>query len=305
MDTESVDTRRVVVESGHDSHTWRKLTGDNFSSHASYADLRQRSVTDMGSVSRTDRKIVEGEFGYMYLNPLQDNPAYSVVKYHFVNEDDTVPQKIVVQKSSPGGIHFQRGEPRQREDVYACILTCGGLCPGLNTVIKDVVCGLSYMYGVKMIVGIQGGYRGFYARNTIPLTPKSVNDIHKRGGTILGTSRGGHDAIKIVDNIQDINQLIYRWFLFPPVYIIGGDGTQKGAAVIFEVIESGSRKNRVLCTVNYCNYRTSLISESKPFMFLFLFSREFEDVASNLPLLVLQRQQIMTLRHCFFYNILF
>ncbi|CAD5174102.1 unnamed protein product [Musa acuminata subsp. malaccensis] len=233
MDTESVYTQRVVVEAGHDSHTWRKLTGDNFSSHASYADLRQRSVTDMGSVSRTDKKIVEGEFCYMYRNPLQDNPAYSVVKYHFVNEDDTVPQKIVVQKSSPGGIHFQRGEPRQREDVYACILTCGGLCPGLNTVIKDVVCRLSYMYGVKMIVGIQGGYRGFYARNTIPLTPKSVNDIHKRGGTILGTSRGGHDAIKIVDNIQDINQkLIYRWFLFPPVYIIGGDGTQKGAAGI-------------------------------------------------------------------------
>ncbi|CAL9756104.1 unnamed protein product [Musa acuminata subsp. burmannicoides] len=239
MDTESVDTQRVVAESGHDSHTWRKLTGDNFSSHASYADLRQRSVTDMGSVSRTDKKIVEGEFCYMYRNPLQDNPAYSVVKYHFVNEDDTVPQKIVVQKSSPGGIHFRRGGPRQRvyfrpEDVYACILTCGGLCPGLNTVIKDVVCGLSYMYGVKMIVGIQGGYKGFYARNTIPLTPKSVNDIHKRGGTILGTSRGGHDAIKIVDNIfSDVERkLIYWWFLFPPVYIIGGDGTQKGAAGI-------------------------------------------------------------------------
>lgn len=56
---------------------------------------------------------------------------------------------------------------------------------------------------------LQGGYRGFYARNTIYLTPKSVNDIHKRGGTILGTSRGGHDTCKIVDNIQDrgINQV--------------------------------------------------------------------------------------------------
>ncbi|XP_064959302.1 ATP-dependent 6-phosphofructokinase 3-like isoform X2 [Musa acuminata AAA Group] len=153
---------------------------------------------------------------------------------YFVNEDDTVPQKIVVQKNSPRGIHFRRAGPRQRvyfepEDVYACIVTCGGLCPGLNTVIREIVCGLSYMYGVKKIVGIQGGYRGFYSRNTIPLTPKSVNDIHKRGGTILGTSRGGHDAIKIVDNIQDrgINQ----------VYIIGGDGTQKGASVIFEEIQ--------------------------------------------------------------------
>lgn len=77
---------------------------------------------------------------------------------------------------------------------------------------------------------MQGGYRGFYSCNTIPLTPKVVNDIHKRGGTILGTSQGegGNDTLKIVDSIQDrgINQ----------VYILGGDGTQRGASVIFEVI---------------------------------------------------------------------
>lgn len=56
---------------------------------------------------------------------------------------------------------------------------------------------------------MQGGYRGFYSRNTIDLHPKAVNDIHKRGGTILGTSRGGHDTSKIVDSIQDrdINQV--------------------------------------------------------------------------------------------------
>ena len=50
---------------------------------------------------------------------------------------------------------------------------------------------------------LKGGYKGFYAHNTITLTPKSVNDIHKRGGTILGSSRGGHDTTKIVDSIQD------------------------------------------------------------------------------------------------------
>ena len=84
------------------------------------------------------------------------------------------------------------------------------------------------MYGVQEIIWIEGGYKGFYARNTIPLTPKIVNDIHKRGGTILGTSRGGHETSKIVDSIQDrgINQ----------VYIIGGDGTQRGAAVIDEEV---------------------------------------------------------------------
>ncbi|BAB89469.1 putative pyrophosphate--fructose-6-phosphate1 phosphotransferase [Oryza sativa (japonica cultivar-group)] len=166
-------------------------------------------------------------------NPLQDHPAYSTVKQYFVNADDTVPEKVVVQKDSPRGVHFRRAGPRQRvyfesEDVKACIVTCGGLCPGLNTVIRELVCGLSHMYNVNDIFGIQNGYKGFYSSNYLPMTPKSVNDIHKRGGTVLGTSRGGHDTKKIVDNIQDrgINQ----------VYIIGGDGTQKGAYEIYKEI---------------------------------------------------------------------
>lgn len=95
------------------------------------------------------------------------------------------------------------------DEVKACIVTCGGLCPGINTVIREIVCGLNNMYGVRNILGIQGGYKGFYSKNTITLTPKVVNDIHKRGGTFLQTSRGGHDTAKIVDNIQDrgINQV--------------------------------------------------------------------------------------------------
>ncbi|KAJ4835597.1 ATP-dependent 6-phosphofructokinase 3 [Turnera subulata] len=204
-------------------------------------------------------KIVTGDYGYVledvphltdylpdlptYPNPLQDNPAYSIVKQYFVHVDDTVPQKIVVHKDSPRGVHFRRAGPRQKvyfqsDEVHACIVTCGGLCPGLNTVIREIVYSLDYMYGVKRVLGIDGGYRGFYARNTINLTPKVVNDIHKRGGTILGTSRGGHDTMKIVDSIQDrgINQ----------VYIIGGDGTQKGASVIFEEIRRRGLKVAVV-----------------------------------------------------------
>ncbi|XP_057956942.1 ATP-dependent 6-phosphofructokinase 6-like [Malania oleifera] len=168
-----------------------------------------------------------------YPNPMQFNPAFSVVKQHFVNVDDTVTQNIVVHKSSPSGTHFRRSGPREKvyfvpDEVHACIVTCGGLCPGLNTVIKEVVCGLYHMYGVTRILGIDGGYMGFYSRNTISLNPKVVDDIHKRGGTVLGTSRGGYDTMKIVDKIQDhgINQ----------VYIIGGDGTLKGASAIFEEI---------------------------------------------------------------------
>ncbi|KAF6149928.1 hypothetical protein GIB67_008649, partial [Kingdonia uniflora] len=169
-----------------------------------------------------------------YPNPLQNSPAYAIVKQHFVDPEDVVSQKIVTQKNSARGVHFRRAGPREKvyfksDDVRACIVTCGGLCPGINTVIREIVCGLNYMYGVDDVLGIEGGYRGFYSRNTITLTPKSVNDIHKRGGTFLRTSRGGHDTKRIVGSIQDrgINQ----------VYIIGGDGTQKGASVIYKEVE--------------------------------------------------------------------
>ncbi|XP_076925777.1 ATP-dependent 6-phosphofructokinase 6-like [Bidens hawaiensis] len=204
--------------------------------------------------SDSQMKIEKGDYGYVledvphmtdylpnlitYPNPMRFNPAYSVVKQYFVDCDDTVPEKVVVHKNDPRGVHFRRAGPRQNvyfspDEVHACVVTCGGLCPGLNTVIREIVCALYHMYGVTKVLGIdvslQGGYRGFYSKNTITLTPKFVNDIHKRGGTILGSSRGGHDKSKIVDSIQDrgINQ----------VYIIGGDGTQKGAAVIFEEIK--------------------------------------------------------------------
>ncbi|XP_040371528.1 ATP-dependent 6-phosphofructokinase 6 isoform X2 [Rosa chinensis] len=207
----------------------RRFSTTSNSTPRYYNNNNNNSKGTMGISANSEPKIITGDAGYVledvphlsdyipdlptYPNPLQDNPSYSVVKQYFVNVDDSVAQTIVVQKDSPRGIHFRRAGPRQKvyfepDDVRACIVTCGGLCPGLNTVIREIVCGLYYMYGVHRILGIEGGYRGFYARNTIPLTPKVVNDIHKRGGTILGTSRGGHDTSKIVDSIQDrgINQ---------------------------------------------------------------------------------------------------
>lgn len=67
--------------------------------------------------------------------------------------------QVVVHKDGPRGIHFRRAGPRQKvyfesDEVHACIVTCGGLCPGLNTVIREIVSSLSYMYGVKRILGI-------------------------------------------------------------------------------------------------------------------------------------------------------
>nr|GLL39390.1 ATP-dependent 6-phosphofructokinase 4, chloroplastic-like [Ipomoea trifida] len=119
-----------------------------------------------------------------YTNPLKRTPAYAIVKKTFVSPEDVVARDIIVQRDSLRGVHFRRAGPREKvyftpEEVRACIVTCGGLCPGINTVIREIVCGLKNMYGVDDVLGIQ-------------------------------------------------------------VYIIGGDGTQKGAAAIFkEVTERG------------------------------------------------------------------
>ena len=86
----------------------------------------------------------------------------------------------------------------------AAIVTCGGLCPGLNVVIRELFMTLYFNYEVKDVFGIKWGYKGFYTdvdKNWIKLTPEIVKHIHKEGGTILGSSRGGFDADKILDSL--------------------------------------------------------------------------------------------------------
>ncbi|XP_078168560.1 ATP-dependent 6-phosphofructokinase 6-like isoform X4 [Carex rostrata] len=256
----------VHVEGDFDSPNSRQVTSNlPFSATCiriardSYPNLRSLVSSSTLPDDAVASKIVEGEYGYVledvphftdylpdmptFTNPLRNHPAYKTVKQYWVNEEDSVPLQIVSQKDSPRGVHFRRAGPRQKvyfesDEVLPCIVTCGGLCPGLNTVIRELVCGLFHMYNVNHVLGIEAGYKGFYSRNTVELTPKSVNDIHKRGGTVIGTSRGGHDTIKIVDNIEDrgVNQ----------VYIIGGDGTQKGASDIYKEIRRRGLKVAVV-----------------------------------------------------------
>lgn len=117
-------------------------------------------------------------------------------------------------------------------NTRAGIVTCGGLCPGLNDVIRALTMGLHYVYGVRRIYGFRYGYEGFIPRlghEVVNLTPDSVDNIHEQGGTILASSRGEQDPAAIVDTLErmDIN-------LFFPV---GGDGTLRGALAIAREIE--------------------------------------------------------------------
>jgi len=132
---------------------------------------------------------------------------------------------------------LQMAGPRQRiyfspSHVHAAIVTCGGLCPGLNDVIRAITRCLWYRYGVQRITGVRFGYQGFLPENNIPtmeLDPNVVDDIHKIGGTVLGSSRGGGDRIEtIVDTLERMNANM--------LFAIGGDGTQKGALAIAEEI---------------------------------------------------------------------
>ena len=133
---------------------------------------------------------------------------------------------------------LQKAGPREKiyfgpSHVHAGIVTCGGLCPGLNDVIRAITRCLWYRYGVRRITGIRYGYKGLlpeYNFECRALSPEIVDDIHKIGGTILGTSRGGGERTgELVDSIERLNMNM--------LFTIGGDGTQKGALAIAEEIE--------------------------------------------------------------------
>lgn len=174
-------------------------------------------------------------------------PRTSVNRHHaFVSDLDRVLLKSISygDAASAGAedcnadCHFEprwcvRAGPRANlafkpSEVKAAVVTCGGLCPGLNDVIRSLVTTLESGYGVKDILGVPYGYRGFFEESLTmqKLTRKSVSNIHLEGGSILGTSRGGGDVPRIVDSMQQrgINQL----------YVLGGNGTHAGGAAIYE-----------------------------------------------------------------------
>lgn len=126
--------------------------------------------------------------------------------------------------------------------VNAGICTCGGLCPGLNDVIRSVVRCLYNRYGVRRIHGIQYGFKGFFSDydfDTIDLTPDVVDEIHKTGGSFLGTSRGGGNRVMdIVDSVEELN--------INMLFVVGGDGTQRGALEVANEIEKRSLKVSVI-----------------------------------------------------------
>jgi 6-phosphofructokinase 1 len=129
-------------------------------------------------------------------------------------------------------LSFEQAGPRRQiyfdpPHARAAIVTCGGLCPGLNDVIRALVMSLHYWYGIGEVLGVPYGYQGLAAGAQpapYPLRAQDVEDVHQRGGTILGSSRGAPPVEEMVDTLVRLNVNI--------LFCIGGDGTLRGAHAI-------------------------------------------------------------------------
>lgn len=162
---------------------------------------------------------------------------------HFVDDKEGVLYDIEVSDESAESASatlriLEKAGPRELlffapRRVRAAIVTCGGLCPGLNDVIRSLVMTLWNQYEVRQIVGIRYGYRGLLPGapwEPMTLDPTVVARIHRQGGTILGTGRGGgQQTSQIVDTLQQMGVDL--------LFVIGGDGTQKGAVRIADELE--------------------------------------------------------------------
>ncbi|MBN2723462.1 MAG: ATP-dependent 6-phosphofructokinase [Deltaproteobacteria bacterium] len=170
---------------------------------------------------------------------------------NYVSENTRVIINDVFENSVPDNIKsFEVAGPR--ENIYfdpsktrAAIVTCGGLCPGINNVVKSIVTELSRGYGVRSIIGFRYGYAGIvpdYGHDVIELTDQVVKDWDIKGGSMLGSSRGPQETSKMMDALERMNINI--------LFTIGGDGTLRGALALYK--EAQKR-----------NYRISIIGVPK------------------------------------------
>jgi 6-phosphofructokinase 1 len=164
--------------------------------------------------------------------PTLGEPQFESGLTHTVNDDDVIPERIEVGVDP--GLHFELAGPRKKlffdaKKTRSGIVTCGGLCPGLNNVIRSLFLELHYGYGVKEVIGFRGGYSGLDPDSKlepVTITPKYIDGIHQQGGTILLSSRGPVHIGAAVDNLiaRGVNIL----------FTVGGDGTQRGANDLYQ-----------------------------------------------------------------------
>ena len=157
---------------------------------------------------------------------------------------------------------FEMAGPRSQiyfdpSKLRCALVTCGGMCPGLNDIIRSIVLELYYGYGVSRIYGIKYGLQGFipsYGHDVIDLAPDKVADIQDMGGSMLGSSRGPQPIEEIVDTLDRMNVGI--------LFMIGGDGTLKAASLIADAILERGLKTSVIGIPKTIDNDIHLVSRS-------------------------------------------
>ena len=216
----------------------------------------------------TNRFHIESLGASKYSSPLQLSTVKGDNMFNFVSDSDRLIfdpsisyfNQCLANKEEP--VCLEKAGPRQdlffdAQNTTAAIVTCGGLCPGINNVIRGLVMALHYFYGVKKIIGIPYGYEGLNpdkGHELVELTPDKVKDIHQFGGTFLGSSRGAQDVSVMVDTLEN-NQV-------DMLFAIGGDGTLKGVNAIGEEIAKRNGKISVVGIPKTIDNDIDLIDES-------------------------------------------
>ena len=207
--------------------------------------------------------------------------------FGFIENNDRVVSDASLQyfekcrNSGETPLSFEQAGPHRHlyfeaAKTKVAIVTCGGLCPGLNNVIRSLVNQLFYRYKVKDIIGIKYGFEGFiaeYKHPIIEITPQLVESIHLFGGTILGTSRGKQDTSLIVDRLTKLNVDI--------LFCIGGDGTLRGAHAIHEEISRRDLKISVAGIPKTIDNDINLIDKSFGFETAFSIANDIIRYAHN------------------------
>lgn len=220
-------------------------------------------------------------------SPLKQLAKNEGVVYEFLKDSDRVlydaslENFIRCKENGDVPLSFEKAGPRENiffepAKTKVAIVTCGGLCPGLNNVIRSLVNELYYRYGVKRTIGIKYGYEGFipgYNHEFIELTPQDIANIHLTGGTILGTSRGNQDIGQIVDTLEILNINI--------LFTIGGDGTLRGAHAIYEEIARRNLKISVAGVPKTIDNDINLIQKTFGFETAFTIANDIIRSAHN------------------------
>ena len=143
-------------------------------------------------------------------------------------------------------VNFEEAGPRKQvffdpPKTKCALVTCGGLCPGLNDVIRAIIMAAHHNYNVAATIGIRYGLQGFipkYGHDVLELTPQNVSNIHEFGGTILASSRGPQSPEEITDALERMNINI--------LFMIGGDGTMQAASTIHQEISKRKLKISII-----------------------------------------------------------